>query len=103
MPEREINIEATANGVILPVRVVPRSSQNRVAGTMEGDLRLRVTAAPVEGAANAAVVSLVAKSLGVAKGQVRITSGETSRRKRVEVEGVSLEEARRALAALRQG
>ena len=55
---------------------------------------MRVTAPPVDGAANEALVRLLAKRLGMAHGAVRIASGETSRTKTVEVDGVEQERAR---------
>lgn len=91
-------LEETKDGVVVPVRVIPRSSRNCIAGAVEGELRLRVTAAPVEGAANAAVIAVLAKQLGIAKSRVRIIAGETSRRKRVLVSGLSVEQIREATA-----
>ena len=71
--------------IVLSVRVTPRASANAIAGEREGALLVRVTAAPVEGAANAAVVALLAKALGVAPSSVRIERGATARTKTVSV------------------
>jgi uncharacterized protein (TIGR00251 family) len=68
--------------------LTPRSSVNRVDGVLEGVLRLRVTAPAVEGAANAALVALLADELGVGRRDVRIVAGATSRQKLVVVDGV---------------
>jgi len=68
------------------IRVQPRSSRNRVAGAVEGVLRLQVSAPPVEGAANQAVVALLAELLGVRLHRVRLVSGDRARRKIVEIE-----------------
>ena len=62
-------------------------------------LKLRVSAAAADGAANAAVVALVARSLRVPKSAVRIASGETARVKRLEIEGVAPDEVARAFGA----
>ena len=67
----------------------PRASKNEVAGLHDGCLKLRITAPPVEGAANEAVVRLVAEALGVPRRQVRLVSGTTGRRKILEIEGVT--------------
>ena len=63
------------------VRVQPRSSRAGVDGEHDGALRVRVNAAPVDGAANAAVVEVLAKALGVPKRAVTIVGGATSRSK----------------------
>jgi uncharacterized protein (TIGR00251 family) len=80
--------------VSLAVRVAPRASRNELAGVEAGALKVRLTAPPVEGAANQALVKLLAKSLGVAKGKISVVSGERSRNKRVLVLGLSPEELR---------
>jgi uncharacterized protein (TIGR00251 family) len=76
----------------LRVRLTPRSGRDRIDGwapDAEGGrvLRARVAAPPAEGAANAALIALLAKSLGVPKSAVAIVSGATSRLKIVEIEG----------------
>jgi len=78
--------------------VQPRASKNEVAGLHDGCLKLRITAPPVEGAANEAVVRLVAEALGVPRRQVRLVSGTTGRRKILEIEGVTAAQ----LAALQE-
>lgn len=85
-------VRAVARGVRFEVRVQPRASRSEVVGEQEGALRVRLTAPPVEGAANDALVELLARLLSVAKRDVRIVAGQTSRRKVVEVEGVTAEQ-----------
>jgi uncharacterized protein (TIGR00251 family) len=70
------------------VELQPRASRTEVVGWRDGRLRLRVTAPPVEGAANAALVALLAESLGVPRRAVSVVAGAAGRRKRVRVEGV---------------
>ena len=70
------------------VRLTPRSSVNRVDGVVDGVLRLRVTAPAVEGAANTALVALLADELRVGRRDVRIVAGATNRQKLVVVDGV---------------
>lgn len=84
----------------LAVRIVPRASREAVVGMRGGVLLVRVTAAPVEGAANAALVRLVAKRLHVASGTVRIVSGLTAKLKVIEVEGLAEAETWRRLGVL---
>jgi uncharacterized protein YggU (UPF0235/DUF167 family) len=73
------------------VRLIPRASRNAVAGVREGVLHVRVTAAPVGGAANRALVQLVGKTLRVGVTAVRIESGGTTSRKRLSVPREALE------------
>lgn len=76
-------------GVRLPVLVQPRASRVRF-GPIHGDrIKVSITSAPVDGAANQAVVELLAKTFHVAKRDVVITAGHTSRRKTIEVQGVT--------------
>lgn len=74
---------------IIDVRVIPRAGKSGIAG-MRGDaLLVRLHAAPVDGAANAELIEVLAEALGVPKRAVSIASGERSRQKRVRVEGVT--------------
>jgi len=74
---------------VIAVRVTPRSSRDAVEGVDDaGELRVRVAAPPADGAANAAVVKLLAKMLGVPKGAVSVMSGASSRHKRLSIDGV---------------
>ena len=91
-------IEATAIGVTIKIYVTPRSSSNKVVGVHNGAIKVALTAPPVEGAANKALVEFLAKVLGVPKGAVRLTSGETSRHKVVAVTGVGAQAALKKLA-----
>lgn len=86
-----------AGGVRFAVRVQPRASRTAIEGLHAGALKVRLHAPPVDGAANAALVALLAKALGVPKRDVRVVAGETARSKLVEVDGVSAA-AVRALA-----
>ena len=69
------------------VQVVPRASRVAVGPAVGNRLRVAVTAPPVDGAANAAVIDALARAFGVRRAAVRIVRGETGRRKTVEIEG----------------
>lgn len=69
------------------MRVTPRGGRDALAAGTDDHFAARVSAPPVDGAANAAVVALVAKSFGVSRGSVRLTGGETSRIKRLFISG----------------
>ena len=81
----------------IAVQLSPRANRDEIAGFEGETLRVRVAAAPVDGAANTALLRLLAKRLRVAKGAVRLVRGQRSRRKTVEVEGLSAAELRRRL------
>jgi uncharacterized protein (TIGR00251 family) len=87
-------------GAILQVRVQPRASKNELVGWQAGALKIRLTAPPVEGAANAALVAFLAEVLGVRRGELRLLSGDTGRNKRLEVASLSPEELAARLEAL---
>ncbi len=71
--------------IFFSIRVIPRASTNEVTGERDGVLLVRVTAPPVESRANAAVVALLAKALGVPRSAVRLERGAAARTKRVSV------------------
>jgi uncharacterized protein YggU (UPF0235/DUF167 family) len=81
-------VRDTGRGVRLELRVIPRSPKTSVAGIRNGRILVRVTAPPVDRAANAAVVGLVADLLEVPRGAVRVAGGAASRNKVVDVDGV---------------
>ncbi len=82
------------------VRVIPRAGRSAIAGLRGEALLVRLNAAPVDGAANAELIGLLASVLDVPKRAVAIVGGERSRAKRVRVDGVSLEQLRRAIPVL---
>lgn len=75
----------TAAGIRLAVRVQPRAGRSRVVGPHGGALKVQVAAAPVDGAANAAVVDLLAAWLGVPRRAVAVVQGQRGRDKVIEV------------------
>lgn len=93
-----LDIVPGAGGVRFAVRVQPRASRTEVAGVVEGALRVRVTAPPVEGQANAALLALLAERLGVRRADVALVSGQTGRTKWVEVRGLTAAEVVARLA-----
>jgi uncharacterized protein (TIGR00251 family) len=81
--------------VSFTIRVTPRASANAVGGERDGALIVRVSAPPVDGKANDAVVELLAKALGLPRGAVRLEQGAAARTKRVSVPLASEAAARR--------
>ena len=79
--------------------VQPRASRARFGPRHDGRIKLAVTAPPVDGEANAAVIELVAKSFGVPRSAVEVIAGAASRRKTVRVRGVTRDALDRAVQA----
>jgi uncharacterized protein YggU (UPF0235/DUF167 family) len=74
---------------VLTVRVTPRAGRSAVAGVRDGIVLLKLAAAPVDGAANDALVALLSEVLNLPKRAIRIRSGDRSRTKIVEIDGLS--------------
>ena len=92
-----LRVEVRGASIRVHVHVQPRASRSEVVGTHGAALKVRLLAPPVDGAANDALITLLAERLGVARRDVRIVQGATSRAKVVEIQGTTAE-AVRALA-----
>ena len=80
----------TARGISLLVRVTPRSSKKGIEGLHDAStLKVRLTASPVDNAANEQLIEILSDELGLPKSRIRITQGHTSRTKRVEIDGLA--------------
>jgi uncharacterized protein len=90
-------ISPTATGVHLWLRIQPRASREEVVGVSGDAIRIRLTAPPVDGAANEALVRFLAVRLEVPRSAVELVSGLTGRTKLVAVAGLSAEETGRRL------
>ena len=90
-----LRVQPTATGVRVTVRVQPRASDNRVAGVHGDALKVRLTAPPVDGAANVALVELLADTFGIPARDVTIVAGMSSRTKVVELARVTEDRVRR--------
>ena len=82
----------------LPVKVVPSSSHNDIAGWLGDTLKVRVTAPPERGKANVAVEATIAEALGISTNSARVIRGKASPRKIVEILGLSESEVYRRLS-----
>jgi len=84
-----IEIQQKGGGVVFAVRVQPRASKDEITGEMAGAIKIRLRAPAVEDRANEALVEFLAGLLKTPKSAVRILSGERSRSKRLEIQGVT--------------
>lgn len=82
--QKQTDVSAT-----LSVRIQPRSSKNGINRMEDGSLKIRLTAPPVDGAANEALIKFLSDTLSISKSQVEIVSGLTGRQKIIRVSGMS--------------
>jgi uncharacterized protein (TIGR00251 family) len=92
-----IELEADGEDTLLPIKVVPNASRDRIVGELDGALKVSVAAAPEKGAANKAVCALIARQVGVRRQQVRVETGITSPRKVLRIAGVRPDQVRSIL------
>ena len=86
-------LRAVKGGVELAVKLTPRASRNEIGAAQGNELRVKVTAPPVDSAANEALVELLAETLGVSRGAVQLLHGHTSRHKTVFLANVTAKDA----------
>jgi hypothetical protein len=82
-------LRESKNGLTFDIQVIPHASRAEISGVQEGALKIKVTAPPVEGAANEACIKLLAKELGLKKSRMEISSGAKSRKKTVMIKDIS--------------
>lgn len=93
-----LDLAPTPDGIRLRVRVAPRAAHARILGVHDGALKVSLTAPPVDGAANDALVAFLAEALGVPKRAITITHGLTSKSKTLRIAGVSEQQVRALVA-----
>ena len=87
----------TKHGVILTLRIVPRSSKNEVCGELGDALKIKLQAPPVEGKANKALIEFLSDRLDIPRNSISILSGDTGRNKRILISGIKAETVARIL------
>src|SRR5258706_6944138 len=92
-------LRAQPDGVLVSIKLQPRASANEIGQPLGNELRIRVTAPPVDAAANEALVRLLADKLNCPRGQVELVRGHTSRHKVVKLYGVSAQAVLKRLQA----
>ena len=80
-----------ADGVLLSVKLQPRASANEIGDALGSELRIKVTAPPVEAAANEALVKLLAQELDCPRNRIELVRGHTSRHKTIKLYGLTAE------------
>ena len=97
--DRASGVSKHEHGSVLSVIVVPRAARSAIEQLADGSIQVRVTAPPVDGAANAALLRFLAGVLDVPRSRLEITGGSSSRRKRIAVSGLTPEELEARLQA----
>ncbi|MCI0525223.1 MAG: DUF167 domain-containing protein [Acidobacteria bacterium] len=92
-----IKLTANNDGVTFAVRVQPRASKSAITGELDGALKIRLAAPPVDGEANEELIRFLAKLFDVPRARVSIISGPTSKNKIVKISGISSNEVEQAL------
>jgi len=92
-----IQCKQDGDSLLVPVRVQPGASRERIAGEHAGALKIAVTCPPERGRANAAAADILAQALGLRPSAVRLVSGQTSRNKIFRVTGITPEAVNRLL------
>jgi uncharacterized protein len=77
------------DSIIFTVRVVPRAKTSEIIGEMEGALKVKINAPPVDGAANAELIRVLSKTFDVAKSAIEIVKGQTSKTKQIKINGLT--------------
>ncbi|MEZ4459602.1 MAG: DUF167 domain-containing protein [bacterium] len=90
-------ITDTDEGCAIQVYAAPRSSRSKIVGLHDGRVKIQISAPPVDGAANDALIRFLAEVLNVPRAQVALTNGHGSKRKTLEVSGVTAEQATSAM------
>lgn len=91
MKTEDLQVRVTATGLEIRLHVQPRGKRSEVSGIHNGALKVKVTAPPVDDAANRAIVEFFSDQLGISKSALRIISGLKSRDKTLQVNGLSLQ------------
>ena len=93
-------IKARGENILISVKVQPGASKNIVTGVKEGSLNIKLCSPPVDGRANDSLISFVAKRLDISRSSIQIIQGMKNRKKLLEVSGVSMADAEKALTPL---
>jgi uncharacterized protein len=93
-----LELNQQSESVSFVVRVAPRSSRSAIIGILQGALKVSLTAPPVDGAANTALIKLLSQTLDIPKSKIKIVRGERSKTKTVRIEGMDSKAIKDALS-----
>ncbi len=90
-------LKAHPEGTLLSIKVIPRASRNEIGGAIADELKIKVTAPPVDSAANRAVIELLAETLDCPKSAIVLIHGDTARHKTLLLKGLTPQQVEDAL------
>ena len=90
-------LKAHPEGTLLAIKVIPRASKNEIGEPLGNELKIKVTAPPVDSAANRAVIEFLADALNTSKSNITLIRGETARHKTILIKDLSPEQVANAL------
>ena len=85
----KIPYRKTKAGIVIEVKVEPRSSKKGISGLLGDVVKIKLTAAPVEGAANEQLIEIISEATGIKKSAIRIIRGAAAKRKTLEIKGIA--------------
>ena len=95
-----VSVEQTEKGLVLSVKALPGARRNGVTGVHDGALKVAVSQAPEKGKATAAIMNVLAESLGIKKNQIEVLSGQTSTHKKFLIRNIALDEIMKRISEL---
>jgi uncharacterized protein (TIGR00251 family) len=95
-----LTVKESKNGIIFNIHVIPRSAKCGIAGIQADALKIKITAPPIEGRANAECIRLLSDTLGIKKNQITIVSGHKSKKKTVAIGGLNSEDIMTMLSGI---
>ena len=84
-----IPFKKTKDGIAIEIKVEPRSSRRSISGIMDNRLKVKLTAPPVDNAANEQLIEIISEETGVKKSSIRIIKGHSSKNKVIEIRGIN--------------
>jgi uncharacterized protein len=84
-----LNYSDTNGAITFTAKIVPRASKSEIVDELDGALKIRISAPPVDGAANKELIKLLSKYFGVSKSDIEIVSGETSKMKQIRIDNLT--------------
>jgi uncharacterized protein (TIGR00251 family) len=100
MAGRKINLEGGKGGAAISVRVTPRTAKNEITDILDdGTIKIRLTAPPVDGRANQALIEFLAKILDVKVNQIEVVAGQTGKDKLLTIVGLKPEDVQKRIIA----